>query len=204
MKGSSSSGWMHRGNRDKLPHALDTADLNMPNLHHPPTTPTYTTPRFAPEPPVSKGFKLGNVFGRRAASPAPSSSFPSASSLPPSSASLQSGNHHPYSSVGPSPVPVVSSPDALEDEEECPVCLEPLSFSFRLPGEKPHIVPECGHSLHEVSAQIFSYSAITLRALMRLACRRASLPYMGHLQGKRDLVRHGNRILAYVVFAGDL
>lgn len=33
--------------------------------------------------------------------------------------------------------------------DTCPVCLEPLSFSFRLPGEKPHIVPECGHALHE-------------------------------------------------------
>jgi len=39
----------------------------------------------------------------------------------------------------------------MDDEGECPVCLEPLSFSFRLPGEKPHIVPECGHALHEVS-----------------------------------------------------
>ncbi|KAF9454350.1 hypothetical protein P691DRAFT_656495 [Macrolepiota fuliginosa MF-IS2] len=46
------------------------------------------------------------------------------------------------------PVPVVSN--HLNDvEDECPVCLEPLSFSFRLPGEKPHIVPECGHALHE-------------------------------------------------------
>ncbi|KAG6890106.1 hypothetical protein C0995_012056 [Termitomyces sp. Mi166 len=47
------------------------------------------------------------------------------------------------------PIPVVSARDAPEDEAECPVCLEPLSFSFRLPGEKPHIVPECGHALHE-------------------------------------------------------
>ncbi|TFY67578.1 hypothetical protein EVJ58_g1543 [Rhodofomes roseus] len=47
------------------------------------------------------------------------------------------------------PLPVVSSHDASDDEAECPVCLEPLSFSFRLPGEKPHIVPECGHALHE-------------------------------------------------------
>ncbi|EIW79368.1 hypothetical protein CONPUDRAFT_138501 [Coniophora puteana RWD-64-598 SS2] len=39
--------------------------------------------------------------------------------------------------------------DHLDDEGECPVCLEPLSFSFRLPGEKPHVVPECGHALHE-------------------------------------------------------
>ncbi|KAF9565843.1 hypothetical protein CPC08DRAFT_704277 [Agrocybe pediades] len=29
---------------------------------------------------------------------------------------------------------------------ECPVCLEPVSF--RLPGEEPPVVPECGHALH--------------------------------------------------------
>lgn len=47
------------------------------------------------------------------------------------------------------PLPVVSNVNSVEDEDECPVCLEPLSFSFRLPGEKPHVVPECGHALHE-------------------------------------------------------
>lgn len=31
-------------------------------------------------------------------------------------------------------------------EVECPVCLEPLSH--RLAGEKPHVVPSCGHALH--------------------------------------------------------
>lgn len=38
---------------------------------------------------------------------------------------------------------------AQEDIEEviCPVCCE--SLRNRLPGEKPHIVPECGHGLHE-------------------------------------------------------
>jgi len=46
----------------------------------------------------------------------------------------------------PAPTPVVSHKD---EEQDCPVCLEPLSFSFRLPGEKPHIVPDCGHALHE-------------------------------------------------------
>lgn len=54
---------------------------------------------------------------------------------------------------------MVSGPrhdDLLDDNEgECPVCLEPLSFSFRLPGEKPHVVPECGHALHEVSSRSF-------------------------------------------------
>ena len=48
------------------------------------------------------------------------------------------------------PLPVVSNHSTPDDDDECPVCLEPLSFSFRLPGEKPHIVPECGHALHEV------------------------------------------------------
>lgn len=38
-----------------------------------------------------------------------------------------------------------------EDEEKCPICVESLSFTYRLPGEKPHVVPECGHALHEVS-----------------------------------------------------
>ncbi|EKM81770.1 hypothetical protein AGABI1DRAFT_70206 [Agaricus bisporus var. burnettii JB137-S8] len=47
------------------------------------------------------------------------------------------------------PVPVISNNHLKDIEDECPVCLEPLSFSFRLPGEKPHIVPECGHALHE-------------------------------------------------------
>ncbi|CCF50881.1 hypothetical protein NDA14_005882 [Ustilago hordei] len=31
-------------------------------------------------------------------------------------------------------------------EVDCPVCLEPLSH--RLSGEKPHVVPACGHALH--------------------------------------------------------
>jgi hypothetical protein len=53
---------------------------------------------------------------------------------------------HPFSIMTHAPLPTVSSHDSSEDEEDCPVCLEPLSFSFRLPGEKPHIVPECGHA----------------------------------------------------------
>lgn len=34
----------------------------------------------------------------------------------------------------------------IEQEADCPVCLEPLSV--RLQGEKPHVVPLCGHKLH--------------------------------------------------------
>ncbi|KAJ8297084.1 Rho guanine nucleotide exchange factor scd1 [Rhodotorula toruloides] len=36
--------------------------------------------------------------------------------------------------------------DAAVDEETCPICLELLSL--RLAGEKPHVVPVCGHRLH--------------------------------------------------------
>ncbi|KAL1407629.1 hypothetical protein Q8F55_007062 [Vanrija albida] len=45
-------------------------------------------------------------------------------------------------------VTLVSTEDE-HGEEECPICCESLSFTYRLPGEKPHVVPECGHSLHE-------------------------------------------------------
>jgi hypothetical protein len=54
------------------------------------------------------------------------------------------------------------------------VCLEPLSFSFRLPGEKPHIVPECGHALHEVR------SSITLYLYELNSTRLVLLPFTGH------------------------
>ena len=52
----------------------------------------------------------------------------------------------------PHQVTLVSEEDARDDGDNCPVCCESLSFTYRLPGEKPHIVPECGHSLHEVSS----------------------------------------------------
>lgn len=51
-----------------------------------------------------------------------------------------------YAAIRLAPLPVVSTHEALEDKAECPVCLELLSFSFTLHGEKPHIVPECGHA----------------------------------------------------------
>ncbi|WWC91194.1 uncharacterized protein L201_006136 [Kwoniella dendrophila CBS 6074] len=53
----------------------------------------------------------------------------------------QHNNHH--------QIALISTEDDKDDEETCPVCVESLSFTYRLPGEKPHIVPECGHALHE-------------------------------------------------------
>jgi hypothetical protein len=54
----------------------------------------------------------------------------------------------------PGPLPVVRNDAGADGDEDCIICGESLSFSFRLPGEKPHIVPECGHALHEVSAVV--------------------------------------------------
>ena len=118
-----------------------------------PLTPSYTAPRSPPQPvkqprhrvgrglllvddPYNFSFKssIKSVFRNRKRSPSPSHSTATSSSDTNSMA----------------PLPVVSSHSHQDDGGECPVCLEPLSFSFRLPGEKPHIVPECGHALHEV------------------------------------------------------
>lgn len=75
---------------------------------------------------------------------------------------------HPFAAMHPPPIPVVASKQN-DIEEECPVCLEPLSFSYRLPGEKPHIVPECGHALHEVCL-LLVFSVPLIIASMYQAC----------------------------------
>jgi len=124
---SHSPSWLSRNQTD--PPSLDT---------RPPKTPASKNSAL-------KGFQ--SVFQRK-----PPRS-PSAVSLLSSDSFSDHLNHHPYAAMPP-PLPVVSNHDTLDDEHECPVCLEPLSFSFRLPGEKPHVVPECGHSLHEVRPQI--------------------------------------------------
>lgn len=46
----------------------------------------------------------------------------------------------------------LAAEEDADEEDKCPICVESLEFSYRLPGEKPHVVPECGHALHEVSS----------------------------------------------------
>ncbi|KIR82408.1 zinc finger family protein [Cryptococcus gattii EJB2] len=46
-------------------------------------------------------------------------------------------------------VALVSTEDDRDGDVTCPVCVEPMGFTYRLPGEKPPIVPDCGHALHE-------------------------------------------------------
>ncbi|KAJ8695193.1 hypothetical protein PTI98_007808 [Pleurotus ostreatus] len=150
----SSTSWISRiQNHRETDHSLT-----------PPLTPTYTAPRLAPKPPQQLDFSPGksstakafqSVFHRKqhqdsSRTPSIRSGY-SASTSSSDNLANQSATPtlHPYGTMSPAPLPVVSNHDNAEDEEECPVCLEPLSFSFRLPGEKPHIVPECGHALHE-------------------------------------------------------
>jgi hypothetical protein len=110
----------------------------------------------SPRPPDSDHLAPSNKGDPRPSSAAsfrslvPSSSNRSTPTLNTKNHHTQDTLSHPFALMAHAPLPVVSSHDSSEDEEDCPVCLEPLSFSFRLPGEKPHIVPECGHALHEV------------------------------------------------------
>ena len=134
--------------------------LHQSDAHHPSSPSPLLTPRAAHQASKTNSFaaSVRSVF-HRSPHRAPSanslrSAYSANSSVKPPSYSSNADNAslHPYASMVAAPLPVVSSHDASDEEEECPVCLEPLSSSFRLPGEKPHIVPECGHALHEVSA----------------------------------------------------
>ncbi|KAF8892284.1 Pleckstrin homology domain-containing protein [Infundibulicybe gibba] len=124
----SSSSWISRTHRDS------------------PSIPLNPSPRPPHPQPLSLGSGTVSKSSLKAFfRPKPTSRDPSFHSDPPSPADT-----HPYATMHISPIPVVSSHDVADIDDDCPVCLEPLSFSFRLPGEKPHIVPECGHALHEV------------------------------------------------------
>ncbi len=139
--------------------------LHQPDSHHHPPSPgPLLTPRASAHPnskASSFAASVRSVFHRSPHHAASTNSLRSAYSAtssvkPPSyTSNPDTASIHPYASMAPAPLPVVSSHDASDEEEECPVCLEPLSSSFRLPGEKPHIVPECGHALHEVSLPLF-------------------------------------------------
>lgn len=131
MRVAHPSAWFQKTNKSSLP----------PDPDHP-TTPSsfnrfYPTSKGDPRPSSAASYR-----------PLVSSTSHSQRSTP--TPHTQDLSPHPFAVMAHAPLPVVSSHDSSEDEEDCPVCLEPLSFSFRLPGEKPHIVPECGHALHEV------------------------------------------------------
>ncbi|KAG6854270.1 hypothetical protein C0991_008963 [Blastosporella zonata] len=145
MRSTSTNSWISRSHRDS-PTPSDHSN----KFHQQPLTPTFIAPRNAPLPPGAPSpskspFKtFQSVFRKPNRAPSTHSAYSTSTSN-----SSENLTHHPYNNMHLAPIPVVSARENVEDEAECPVCLEPLSFSFRLPGEKPHIVPECGHALHE-------------------------------------------------------
>lgn len=129
-----------------------TLDLHHSHHHHLSPTSTYQLPTNSPKHTKSSAFKgLQSVFQRKLPDRSLSSNSLRSSYSASNASATDTHSLHPYATMPPAPLPVVSTNEHIDDEQECPVCLEPLSFSFRLPGEKPHVVPECGHSLHEVS-----------------------------------------------------
>ncbi|KAI0831847.1 hypothetical protein BC628DRAFT_558947 [Trametes gibbosa] len=153
MKSEFSTAWIPI---QKSSTARHQTALHQSNSHQLPPSSPLLTPRTAAPGNRANSFAASfrSVFHRTpqratSASSLHSSYSAHSSAKPPSYTTSESASLHPYANMVAGPLPVVSSHDASDEEEECPVCLEPLSSSFRLPGEKPHIVPECGHALHE-------------------------------------------------------
>lgn len=163
MKGDNSSSWAPR-NETASPQSIPASHQHQTSSGHQLREPSALSSRSLL--PKSNTFSASfrSVFQRQPSRVPSSNSLRSSHSAASSShnpASYPSADprfSHPYAVMVAAPLPVVSSHDATDDEDECPVCLEPLSFSFRLPGEKPHIVPECGHALHEVSESVLLFS----------------------------------------------
>lgn len=153
MRPDATSTWLAKNQSLTDQHQHQTSNSNQ--LRH--NSAPFSPPRSLVPKSSTLSASFRSVF-HRAPQRAPSnnslqSSYSASSSLNPQTTTAADPRIlHPYAAMVAAPLPVVSSHDASEDEAECPVCLEPLSFSFRLPGEKPHIVPECGHALHEVSS----------------------------------------------------
>lgn len=137
-----------------------------------PLTPTFVDPRAAPIPPhrpqqrqrIGRGLVLVDDPSTSSFKSGISAVFRSKRRAPSSKNNLSSSSSDSHSPMA--PLPVVSAHSPPDDGNECPVCLEPLSFSFRLPGEKPHIVPECGHALHEVLFFLLSFILVTFLSLL--------------------------------------
>ncbi|KAI0642348.1 hypothetical protein C8Q79DRAFT_247500 [Trametes meyenii] len=168
MKSEFSTSWIPIQKNSSSTPVRHQTELHQSNSHQLPPSSPLLTPRTAAPANRAQSFAASfrSVFHRSPQRATSASSLHSAysgnsSNKAPSYSTADSASLHPYAAMVAAPLPVVSSHDASDEEEECPVCLEPLSSSFRLPGEKPHIVPECGHALHEVS--FTSLRALRLR-----------------------------------------
>lgn len=53
---------------------------------------------------------------------------------------------------------VVTEEEEDDDAYKCPVCVEKMGAEYRIQGEKPDVIPECGHSIHHVNLFSFLFS----------------------------------------------
>ncbi|GAA6036655.1 hypothetical protein JCM8097_001276 [Rhodosporidiobolus ruineniae] len=100
----------------------------------------------------SSSKSLLSLASRRSRASSSRAPPPPASLTPPPSPPLTRSSPSTIPRTPPTPahrsdLPMSAVSDAREaDEDSCPICLEALSL--RLAGEKPHVVPVCGHRLH--------------------------------------------------------
>jgi len=134
MRVAHPSVWFHKRNKSPRPPDTDTDNLDAPSSFNP----FYPANKDDPRPSSATTFR---------SLVSSSSSYPHRSTP---TLHTQDLPHHPFALMAHAPLPVLYRHDSSDAQADCPVCLVPPSFSFRLPGEKPHIVPECGHALHEV------------------------------------------------------
>ncbi|GAA6004341.1 hypothetical protein JCM10207_000676 [Rhodosporidiobolus poonsookiae] len=92
----------------------------------------------------SRSLRTSTSTSSRPSLHTPPPSPPFTRSAPPSPPATRTDNDTEHTSRTFMSAAISDSPSA--DEETCPICLELLSL--RLAGEKPHVVPVCGHRLH--------------------------------------------------------
>lgn len=152
---SNHSTWSHH---DPLlpPHRIGAVYEDASESYQPSVRPKDFSPPFHQQYPRARSGTLSSTSSTIATTKSSLSHHPFATLNPPSGPTTQivlTAHYTPQYRAMPPPahqVNLVSQADTGEDDETCPICVESLGFTFRLPGEKPHVVPECGHSLHEV------------------------------------------------------
>jgi hypothetical protein len=87
--------------------------------------------------------------------------------------SLASGHSSHLPTRGAPPLALIVSTDMEEVEAyKCPVCVERMGADFRIQGEKPDVVPECGHAVHHVRPLPFSFVRFVRRLRVFCCCSR--------------------------------
>lgn len=103
-------------------------------------------------------------------------------------------DQHPYGSLMSSSVR-----DNEEDEDLCPVCL--CELSLRLQGERPHVVPVCGHRLRESQSPTSRCCSQARRALPEREAGTSSTATLTSFSPFDFSISHRSRLLRVSFFA---